>query len=99
MLQRKPVHEVKLGTIRAAIWVNQSSTNVWFNVTVTRLYKTGTTWSQSNSFGRDDLPLAIKAMEMAYGWIWEHQTASRSYISNESAQLVTKEAANGNANP
>jgi hypothetical protein len=100
MLQRKPVHEIKLGAIRAAIWANEhGTTDVWFNVTVTRLYKTGTTWSQSNAFRRDDLPLAIKAMEMAYAWIWEHQTASRSYVSNQSTQPVTKEAANANAQP
>lgn len=74
MLQRKPVHEIRLGAIRAAIWANQSGTaQVWFNVTVSRLYKNGTAWSQSSSFRRDDLPLAAKALEMAYAWIWEHQ--------------------------
>ena len=63
-----------LAQIRAAVWANQNGTDgVWFNVTVSRLYKTGTTWNQSSSFRRDDLPLAAKALEMAYAWIWEHQ--------------------------
>jgi hypothetical protein len=106
MFQRKPVHEIKLGAIRAAVWENHAGqTDVWFNVTVSRLYKTGTTWGQSNAFRRDDLPLAIKAMEMAYAWIWEHQAASHSentsapHANAYSTSPLAKEVANGTARP
>ena len=70
----RPVHEIRLGTIRAAIWANKhGSTDPWFNVSVTRLYKVGDQWKDSTSFRRDDLPVAAKILEMAYAWIWEYQ--------------------------
>ena len=40
--KQKPVHEIRLGRIRAAIWANQTdSGEIWFNVTVSRLYNDG----------------------------------------------------------
>jgi hypothetical protein len=71
MASKKPAHEVRLGRIRAAIWLNQSEDeDVWFNVTLTRLYREGNQWKDSTSFRKDDLPVASKALDMAYAWIW-----------------------------
>ena len=70
--KQKPVHEIRLGRIRAAIWANQTeSGEIWFNVTVSRLYNDGSRWQQSASYGRDDLPLVSKVVNMAYVWIWD----------------------------
>lgn len=74
MEKQKPVHEIRLGRIRAAIWGNQNGDDVWFSVTVSRLYKDGNQWKDSTSFRRDDLPIASKVLEMAYAWIWDQQT-------------------------
>lgn len=77
MTQRKPIHEIRLGTIRAAIWANGNEPNdVWFNVTVSRHYKEGNAWKDSSSFRRDDLPVVAKIMEMAYAWVWGRHAAS-----------------------
>ena len=77
MTQLRPVHEIRLGTIRAAIWENRnSSKDVWFAVTVSRLYRDGDRWKNTSSFGRDDLPIVAKIMDMAYAWIYDHQTPS-----------------------
>ncbi len=74
--KKKPAHEVRLGRIRAAIWANQTEdTDVWFNVTVRRLYKAEGEWRDADSFRRDDLPIVAKAVDMAYVWIWHHQLA------------------------
>ena len=35
-----------------------------------RLYKDGTQWKDSASFGRDDLPLVIKVADQAHNWIF-----------------------------
>lgn len=35
----KPVHEVRLGRIKAAIWANETENGVRHNVTISRLYK------------------------------------------------------------
>lgn len=74
MATRKPAHEVKLGKIRAAIWANGNGHDeVWFNVTVTRLYKDEEGWKDSSAFRRDDLPIVSKVMDMAFAWIWDRQ--------------------------
>lgn len=67
----RPVHEVRLGRIRAAIWENNTETGVRHNVTITRLYKEGNDWKDSTSFGRDDLPLVAKVCDLAHTWIFE----------------------------
>ena len=74
MGKKQPTHEIKLGRIRAAIWENQTEgQDVWFNVTLSRLYKDGDKWKDSSSFRRDDLPIVNKANDMAYGWIWRQE--------------------------
>ena len=65
----RPVHEVRLGRIKAAIWENDTQNGARHNVTVSRLYKDGEQWKDSNSFVRDDLPLAAKRADQAHSWI------------------------------
>jgi hypothetical protein len=73
----KPTHEICLGRIRASIWANQSGgREVWYNVTVSRLYKDGEQWKDAAGFGRDDLPLVAKVADMAYAWIWAQNRRS-----------------------
>jgi hypothetical protein len=67
----RPVHEVRLGRIKAAIWENDTQTGIRHNVTITRIYKDGNEWKTSDSFGRDDLPLVAKVSDMAHSWIFE----------------------------
>ena len=62
----KPVHEVRLGRIKAAIWANETDNGTRHNVTITRLYKDGDEWKTSTSFGREELPLVAKIADMAH---------------------------------
>ena len=76
--KEKPVHEIRLGRIRAAIWANETENRqVWFNVTVSRLYKDGDQWKDTSTYRRDDLPIVAKVVDMAYAWIWGQESASR----------------------
>lgn len=75
--KNRPVHELRLGRIRAAIWQNDTENGPRHNVTVTRLYKDGEEWKDSSSFGRDDLPLVAKVCDLAHTWIFE-QIGDRS---------------------
>ena len=68
----RPVHEVRLGRIRAAIWKNTTENGSRFNVTVARLYKDGDNWKDSSSFGREDLPLVQKVLNIAHTWCYEN---------------------------
>jgi hypothetical protein len=68
----KPVHEVRLGSIKAAIWENQTENGTRFNVTVSRIYKDGEQWKSTDSFGRDDLLLLAKVVDLAHSWIFDN---------------------------
>jgi hypothetical protein len=72
--RRKPIHEIRFGTVKAAIWENQSHEGAtWHNVTVNRAYKDGEEWRSADSFGRDDLLLLAKAVDLAHTWICEQR--------------------------
>ena len=75
MEKNEPIHEIKLGRIRATIWENRTEDkdDVWCNVVPSRLYKNGDKWKDTTSFRRDDLPIVAKALDMAYVWIWRRQ--------------------------
>ncbi len=66
----KPVEELRLGTIKAAIWQNESKNGTRYSVRITRLYKDGEEWKTSDSFGRDELPLVAKVADLAHTWIF-----------------------------
>jgi hypothetical protein len=68
----KPVHEVRLGRVKAAIWANETENGVRHNVTISRLYKDGDEWKTSTSFGREELPLVAKVADLAHTWIYQH---------------------------
>ena len=74
--KKRPVHELRLGRIRAAVWENSTQNGTRHNVTVSRLYKDGDDWRDSTSFGRDDLPLLAKVADLAHSWIFEQPVAS-----------------------
>ena len=56
----------------------------WFNVVVTRSYKDGDEFKDSNSFGHSDLPVVSKAIDFAYEWIWEQMPNSAKEPENGS---------------
>ena len=73
MAKDKP-HEIRLGRIKAVIWGNEIEGGGFrHNVQIRRLYKDGDNWKESDSYGRDDLPLVAKVSDMAHTWI--HQRA------------------------
>jgi hypothetical protein len=67
--RQKPAHEVRLGSIKAAVWKNTTASGTRFNVTFSRLYKDGDQWSSTESFGRDDLLVLGKVADQAHSWI------------------------------
>jgi hypothetical protein len=70
----RPSHEIRLGRIKASVWANPQETGVRYNVTVSRLYKDNENkWRTSDSFGRDDIPLVRKVLDIAHTWMFEQQ--------------------------
>lgn len=72
--KQQPAHEIRMGAIKATIWENETSVGTRHNVTVSRIYKDGDEWKQTESFGRDDLQLLAKVVDQAHTWI--HQQSA-----------------------
>ena len=68
----RPVHEIRMRSIKAAIWMNSYADGRRYSVTFTRLYKDGDQWKDSPAFGRDDLQLLAKVADQAHTWIFDH---------------------------
>ena len=66
----KPIHEVRLGFIKAAVWKNETEAGARYNTTFSRLYKDGDNWQSTESFGRDDLLLLAKVADQTHSWIF-----------------------------
>jgi len=69
MTKNRPVHEVRLGAIRASIWLNGQGDRTRHNVTLSRIYKDGDQWRNTESFGGDDLLVVAKVADEAHSWI------------------------------
>ncbi len=72
----RPVHEVRLGRIHAAIWEASTERGPMYNTTIVRVYKQGDQWQESRSFSRDDLLVASKALDMCHTWICARQRSA-----------------------
>jgi hypothetical protein len=77
MEKNRPVWDVRLGSIRAAIFENRNADKTYFNVAISRRFKQGSEWMTSTTFnGMADLALVRQAVELAIEWLKTHETAS-----------------------
>jgi hypothetical protein len=83
MSANRPVHEVRFGHVKAAIWANEVDGRIRHNVTLQRLYKDGDDWKTSQSFGRDDLALVAKVADQAHTWIFQQAQESNGQERGE----------------
>ena len=65
-----PVHETRIGHVKATIWANETKAGVRHAVRLERLYHDGKNWATTSAFNRDDLPLVAKVADMAHTWIY-----------------------------
>lgn len=79
----KPLEEIRLGRVKAAIWKNivdqGNNSRPVYNVSFQKLYgDTEGKWQSTESFGRDDLLVLAKVAERAFERIHEwHQEQQR----------------------
>ena len=67
-----PIEEIRIGTVKAAIWKNDTKGGVYYNVTFSRLYRTDEgDWRESSSFGRHDLLALAKVADDAHTRVLE----------------------------
>ena len=72
----KPVDEVRIGAVKAAIWRNETDNGSRYNVTFSRSYRDSEgNWKSTSSFGRDDLLVVAKVADWAHSRILKRQAA------------------------
>ena len=79
MADPKPVSEVRIGRVKAAIWPNGTDGRTRHNVTFSRLYKDGEEWKSTQSFSRNDLLLLAKVADQAHSRIFELRQEEEPY--------------------
>ena len=79
-----PAHEVRLGRIKGTVWRNKTELGYRFNTTFSRLYRVEDAWRESNSFGRDDLPVLAKVADLIHTWTFTQSNAQNG--QNDQAQ-------------
>ena len=63
----QPVEEVRIGSVKAAIWRNEGESGPRFNVTFQRLYCTEEgKWQSTAGFNRDDLLVLMKVADATH---------------------------------
>ena len=77
-----PIHAIRYGAVRAAIWKNVSGNdNVprdRYSVTFSRGYNDGNQWRDTASFGVEDLLLLAKVADEAHTWISSRRSSKVS---------------------
>ncbi len=71
-MAKPPIHTIRFGLIQVSIWRNHTKFGDRHAVTASRSYKDGDLWRESARFGRDDLPVLAKALDMAHTWIYQN---------------------------
>ncbi len=70
----RPLFEVRLGAIRVSVWRNQSDNGDWFNTVITRRYRDGEDWKETNTFnGLADLALVSEGARLARDFIADQE--------------------------
>jgi hypothetical protein len=67
---RRPVQTFRLGWIKAAVWENEADGRTYYAVTFARTYRDEGRFHDTDSFGRDDLPLVAKLADQAHTFIF-----------------------------
>ena len=79
----RPAQTFRYGAIKCTIWRNDSRNGPFYSTVVTRSYKDGEDWKESNSFGQEDLPTAAKAMLDAHSWVQAQLAKDRPAPSSQ----------------
>ena len=73
-----PVHEIRMGRIKGTVWSNDTQNGMRYNTTFARLYRVEDQWRETQSFGRDDLPLLAKVADQVHSWIFANASSGQS---------------------
>lgn len=73
---KRPSFEVRLNAIRVSVWRNHGESGEWFNTVITRRYKEGDEWRETNALnGLADLALVLEGARLARNYIADRERA------------------------
>jgi hypothetical protein len=76
----KPLHEVRIGQVKAAVWQRRKSRRSTYAVLFTRAGRNGDTGKSSRVFRPDDLFALMKTADLALGWIKAQSTVHSTIV-------------------
>ena len=66
----RPAYVKKIGAVRVAIWANQKDDRTFFNISISRTYRDGETFKESNSLnGLADVACLKEALCHVATWL------------------------------
>ncbi len=71
MNRQRPVHEIQLGSVRAAIWEDRFFDGPRYRVSLSRVPRDGEASSRFDRFEADDLAVVAEIVDLAHLWICE----------------------------
>ena len=73
MANNQPAAKFRVGFINATVWKNNSDGgNSFYTTVLSRSYKDGDDWKQTNNLNQGDLLNGAKVLERAEDWIAQH---------------------------
>ena len=73
MTNSKPVSKIRIGSVKAVIWPNDTQGRIRYTVTFSRLYKDAEQLKTTQTFGRNDLLALAKVADQVHTQIFELQ--------------------------
>jgi hypothetical protein len=82
----QPADEIRIGSVKAAIWKNEGDNGAYFSVSFQRLYRTGDgQWHSTMGFGQADLLVLAKVADAAHTRLQELIAADRTQRTQAAA--------------
>ena len=71
MNRQTPVHEIRLGAVRAQIWEESALEQSQYRVSVSRVVRPGERAAHLDRFDAEDLALVAEVADLSHLWICE----------------------------
>jgi hypothetical protein len=71
MSYQSPVHEIRVGAVRATVWEASAVEGPRYRISIARVKRPGEFDFRADRFDPEDLPLVAEAMDLAHLWICE----------------------------
>lgn len=76
MANNKPIHTIRSGAVKAAIWANHHNGQTFHSFTLSRLYRADESWKSTSSFSRFDFNNLLAITVAVDEWIRNEERAA-----------------------